>query len=79
MRTVRFSDSISMMIPVLEPAANLILPLPASWLNSALKRVAGWVLGWRADWLVGLQVASSRPEGIVMFRIPSSLEIVSSG
>ena len=76
LRTVRFKASISMIIPVLEPAANFILPLPASLLNSALKRVAGsgsGSPGWSV-WFVGLQVARSRPEGIVMFRIPASLK-----
>ena len=79
LRTVRFSASISIIIPVLEPEASFILPLPASWLNSALKRVAGSGSGLSPVWFVGLQVARRRPEGIVMLRIPSSLEIVQSG
>ena len=77
LRTVRFNASISIIIPVREPAANFILPLPASLLNSALNRVAGsgsGSPGWSVSF-VGLQVARSRPEGIVMFRIPASLKL----
>ena len=50
----RSKASISTIIPVRFPAANFILPLPASSLNSALKRVAGSA----SISFVGLQVTS---------------------
>ena len=68
--TDRSRASISTTMPVLSPWASFIRPLPDSWLNSALKRVAGSLVS-----LVGRQVASSSPLGILMSRTPFWLKI----